>query len=175
METVTTQRNPSRRQIRLGGIRRQRHTCRMTRAALLTLALLALGADLVVAPALIDGQDRIDVVDGDTVDAGGTRYRLVGFDAPETYRAQCGSERQLGNRASDRLRGLIAEGAVLLTPVSCSCRPGTLEGTPSCNYGRRCAKLTAHGEDVAAIMIREGLARSYVCGATSCPHRPGWC
>lgn len=148
----------------------------MKRAALITLALLALAAGLILRPALVDGQEeRIAVVDGDTVDVGGVRYRLVGFDAPETRSAQCGSERQLGNKASDRLRALIAEGGILLTPISCSCRPGTLEGTPSCNYGRRCAKLTSHGEDVGAIMIREGLARPYVCGATSCPRRQSWC
>jgi hypothetical protein len=32
----------------------------------------------------------------------GETFRLVGFDAPETYRARCPSERDLGNRATFR-------------------------------------------------------------------------
>jgi hypothetical protein len=37
------------------------------------------------------------VLDGDTIEAHGAVYRLVGFDAPETgYRAQCAGERDRG-------------------------------------------------------------------------------
>jgi hypothetical protein len=35
--------------------------------------------------------------------------------------------------------------------------------------------LKARGRDVGAILISEGLARSYVCGASSCPPRSSWC
>ena len=52
--------------------------------------------------------------------------------------------------------------------------PGT-EGTRRCNHGRLCATLTAAGREVGAIMIAEGLARRYVCGATRCPPRGTWC
>lgn len=45
----------------------------------------------------------------------------------------------------------------------------------ACNYGRACGVLTARGRDVAAIMIGEGLARPYLCGATICPRRATWC
>ena len=38
-----------------------------------------------------------------------------------------------------------------------SCTRG-LRGTPRCNYGRFCGVLEARGEDVAEIMIGEGLA-----------------
>jgi endonuclease YncB( thermonuclease family) len=116
----------------------------------------------------------INVVDGDTITAHGTTYRLVGFDAPESYRAKCSSERDLGNKATFRLRQLIADGGLDLERVGCSCRPGT-EETMACNYGRRCGVLRVRGKDAAEIMIGEGLARSYVCTATRCPKRDGWC
>ena len=98
----------------------------------------------------------VQVVDGDTVRVEGQPYRLVGFDAPETYRAQCSSERELGNRATFRLRQLVAGGGVDLQRVPCSCRAGTVEGTPSCNYGRFCAVLTVRGKDVGPMLITEG-------------------
>src|SRR6266481_3485763 len=117
---------------------------------------------------------QIEVVDGDTIRVAGETFRLVGFDAPETYRAQCPSERQLGNRATFRLRQLVAGGGVDLERVGCACPTGT-EGTPRCNYGRSCGVLRARGEDVGAVLIAEGLARAFVCGPTSCPKRESWC
>jgi hypothetical protein len=116
----------------------------------------------------------VTVVDGDTVRAGGARYRLVGFDTPEKGDlARCDSERALAEKATQRLGELIAGGAAL-TRVACACQPGT-EGTQACNYGRLCGQLTANGRDVGAILIKEGLAHPYVCGASGCPRRPGWC
>jgi endonuclease YncB( thermonuclease family) len=138
-------------------------------------ALAIAGTAMILAPALRGAEPVITVVDGDTVRADGESYRLVGFDAPEAGRhARCATERRLADAATARLRALIADGAVLLTPVACSCRPGT-EGTRTCNYGRRCGRLTAHGKDAGDILIGEGLARPYVCGTTSCPRRQGWC
>lgn len=49
---------------------------------------------------------HLTVVDGDTVNFAGQSIRLVGFDTPETYRAECASERRLGEAATDRLRDL---------------------------------------------------------------------
>jgi endonuclease YncB( thermonuclease family) len=117
----------------------------------------------------------IEVVDGDTIRAGGRTFRLVGFDTPEMgSRAKCESERTLGAAASRRLRELVAGGGLDLEPVACACRPGT-EGTPACNHGRACGTLKARGRDVGAILISEGLARPFVCGSTSCPAQQGWC
>jgi endonuclease YncB( thermonuclease family) len=125
-----------------------------------------LGSTLITTP--------IQVVDGDTVRAGGQVYRLVGFDTPESGdRAQCPSERILAARATVRLRELLA-GKVELKRVPCSCHPGT-EGTPQCNYSRLCAKLSIDGRDVGELLIAEGLAHRYVCGSTSCPRKQGWC
>jgi endonuclease YncB( thermonuclease family) len=139
------------------------------------------GAALVIAmtaAAFIGWQYRpgaVRVVDGDTIRMGITTYRLVGFDTPEIGdRARCERERTLGERASRRLRELVASADPEFTRVACSCRPGT-EGTQSCNYGRLCGHLRVRGRDVGSILISEGLARPYVCGGTSCPPRAGWC
>jgi endonuclease YncB( thermonuclease family) len=126
-----------------------------------------------VAPSPLASSD-IDIIDGDTVRISGEVFRLVGFDSPETYRAQCPSERELGNRATFRLRQLVAGGGLDLERVACSCRPRT-EGTPRCNYGRSCGVLRVRGRDVGELLIAEGLARPYVCGRTSCPAREAWC
>jgi endonuclease YncB( thermonuclease family) len=118
----------------------------------------------------------IEVIDGDTIRAYGVAVvPLVGIDAPETgLRSRCESERTKGALASRRLRMLVAGGGLDLTDVACSCPAGT-QGTLRCNYGRDCAVLTVRGKDVAEIMIGEGLARRYVCSATRCPKREGWC
>ena len=119
-------------------------------------------------------RNHVEVLDGDTVRIAGETFRLVGFDAPETYRAQCPIEREIGNRATFRLRQLVANGGLDLEPVACSCRAGT-EGTMRCNYGRSCGVLTVRGQDVGAMLIAEGLARAFVCSRTSCPVRQPWC
>jgi endonuclease YncB( thermonuclease family) len=116
----------------------------------------------------------VRVVDGDTIRTNGSVYRLLGFDAPETYDAKCPQERALGERATARLRTIVNRGNLELTEVRCSCPPET-EGTQRCNYGRRCGLLRANGEDVGQILMREGLARPYVCGSYSCPKRKPWC
>ena len=120
---------------------------------------------------------RIQVVDGDTVRQAGVTYRLVGFDAPERgAHARCRYERELAERASQRLQDLIDHGATLQA-VACHCpRAGP------CNYGRSCAVMLspehipgARSIGVAEIMIAEGLARPYVCTYSGCPRRLPWC
>lgn len=98
--------------------------------------------------------------------------RLVGFNAPETFKPRCENEAVLGRRAKPRLRELLSGGAALeLERVACSCSPGS-EGTDDCNYGRRCAVLRADGRDVGQVLIKEGLAAPLICGATRCPPTP---
>ena len=117
----------------------------------------------------------IEVIDGDTVRLNGAVYRLVGFDTPERGdKARCDDERRRAEAATTRLRGLIAGGDARLIRVSCSCRHGQ-EGTKNCNYGRLCGSLLIGGMDVGGILISEGLAHPYVCGATSCLQRRPWC
>ncbi|NKJ72836.1 thermonuclease family protein [Rhizobium leguminosarum bv. viciae] len=117
------------------------------------------------------------VTDGDTVhiigDAAGTR--LVGFNTPEVFSPGCQLERQLGERASSRLKELVTNGNARLTKVACACTPGA-EGTSACNYGRSCGILRIDGKDVGSILISEGLAVPFVCGKTGCPPTPRpWC
>jgi len=141
-----------------------------------TIAGLILLVILVDAgPAEPIGPGAIEVIDGDTIRAHGRTVRLVGFDAPEAgLHARCESERALAAKATFRLRQLVSMGGLDLELIPCSCRRGA-EGTPRCNYGRACGVLTAAGKDVGQTLISEGLARPYVCGRTSCPHREPWC
>lgn len=54
------------------------------------------------------------VIDGDTIEAPfGVKYRLLGFDTPETYFSKCDEELELGRRATERLEELMASGVVL--------------------------------------------------------------
>lgn len=118
---------------------------------------------------------KISVTDGDTIRVAGQVVRLVGFNSPETYRAACAREQTLGDRATRRLEQLVAAGNLDFARVRCSCPSGT-EGTSECNYGRACGTLRANGKDVGAVLISEGLAVPFRCGATSCPELPRpWC
>lgn len=102
----------------------------------------------------------IRVIDGDTIDVGGERYRLVGFDTPETYRSKCDSEKQRGDRATARLRALIASATEITLDVQQN----------RDKYGRGLGMLAINGEDVGDILVREGLARRYNGG-----QRQSWC
>jgi endonuclease YncB( thermonuclease family) len=137
--------------------------------------LLAVMLSLVQALAAPIETGAVQVVDGDTIRAHGVVYRLIGLDAPETgSRARCTAENAKGGAATQRLRQLVAGGGLDLEPVRCACQVGT-EGTFRCNYGRSCGVLRARGRDAAEILIGEGLARPYICGATRCPRRESWC
>lgn len=124
------------------------------------------------------GFGDVQVIDGDTVGIRGltANVRLVGFDTPETWRPSCTAERQLGERATARLRQMLRDAtAIEFERVACSCQPGT-EGTDRCNFGRLCGSLHVDGQDVGSILIREGLAARFRCGPTRCPPRPRvWC
>ena len=119
----------------------------------------------------------VRVIDGDTIslEDGKPNVRLVGFNAPETgSRTRCEAERQKGEVAKKRLRELVSNGRSDFQQVACSCPPGT-EGTNACNFGR-CGVLQVNGADVGSMLINEGLAVRFVCGATSCPTLPRpWC
>ena len=121
--------------------------------------------------------DDVRVIDGDTIRVYQQQpdVRLVGFNAPETRRAACEAERLLGAKATRRLRDLVRAGNLDFEYVACSC-PARTQGTSACNYGRDCGILKSHGRDVGAILIEEGLAVPFVCGATRCPRTPRpWC
>jgi endonuclease YncB( thermonuclease family) len=133
---------------------------------------------LIAVPANAEPIDPADiwVIDGDTIQAYHQQpnIRLVGFNAPETRNATCQAETDLGARATRRLRDLVKLGNLDFNYVHCSCPEGT-QGTPACNWGRDCGTLRSNGRDVGAILIEEGLAVPFVCGARCPPTPRPWC
>jgi len=79
-----------------------------------------------------DNIRRVRVIDGDTIRLHHQKpdVRLVGFNAPETRRAICEAERDLGDKATRRLRDLVRSSKLEFKFVACACQPGT-EGTTS--------------------------------------------
>jgi endonuclease YncB( thermonuclease family) len=118
----------------------------------------------------------IEVTDGDTIDARGHTYRLVGFDTPEFWsrnRKVPLKEKRLALVAAERLQKLVDGGGLTLTEVPCSCPERTI-GTKKCNWGRKCGILAVNGKNVGDVLISEGLARQYLCTKTKCPKTQPW-
>lgn len=88
----------------------------------------------------------IVVIDADTVEQAGVRWRLIGLDAPEIHGARCPEERRQGIIAAARLIALLAERGGVLVPASTARRD---------KYGRRLGVLLIGGTDWAAIAIAE--------------------
>lgn len=119
---------------------------------------------------------EISVVDGDTIDARGQRYRLVGYDTPElaTRARKVGpDEKAVAAIAKDRFSELLRTGALDLTEVRCSCSAKALR-TGKCNRGRKCAVLSLNGKNIGDTLIAEELAVPYICSETRCPRMPDW-
>lgn len=114
--------------------------------AFLSLCLFLMVTPLGAAPV---GPAR--VIDGDTLEIGETRVRLHGIDAPEMGQpCRDGTEvRDCGRWAAEALRARV-EGRVL----HCTARDRD-------RYGRVVARCEAGGEDVAAALVRAGLAFAY--------------
>jgi micrococcal nuclease len=134
-------------------------------AGLAAFALLPLPAPAPPDPALLGtvrtaAGEVVSVVDGDTVDVAGRRYRLVGHDTPEIFHARCPAERDRGIAAAARLLALLRSGAVTVERI---------DGREK--WGRGLARLTVDGRDVGATLIAEGHARAYD-GRTK---REPWC
>src|SRR5262249_23230109 len=90
-----------------------RRSARGSGAVRYAVAILLLA--IVSVPAIaepIDPQD-IRVIDGDTIRVyhEPPDVRLVGFNAPETRRAVCEAEAELGAKATRRLRDLVRAGS----------------------------------------------------------------
>lgn len=102
----------------------------------------------------------ITVIDGDTIERHGVRYRLIGFDTPETWRARCSVEHDKGIAAKKRLQELISSGKVRLVDTRREDR-----------YGRDLARLYVDGKDAGRVLVSEWLARPY----DGRSRRAGWC
>lgn len=119
--------------------------------------VVAFAMALAASPASAERIAR--VVDGDTiVTASGEKVRLMGFDTPE-IRGKCPRERELARQATALLRRLAGSGL-------------KLERRGRDRYRRTLAVArTPAGEDVAAALIRAGLAHPYEGRGP----RGGWC
>ena len=102
----------------------------------------------------------IYVVDGDTIKINEQSYRLLGYDTPETYRADCPEEKALGMAATKRLRDLIDAAQTVTLDTT---------GKPD-KYRRVLAHLNLDGVDVGQSLIGENLAVPYDGGK-----RISWC
>ena len=121
--------------------------------------LLVAGLLLATAAGAQDrGQDTgplLRILDGDTyemlLEGFPTKVRLFNADTPETgRRAQCAEERELGDRATNWVREAVATRDVAVFPV----------GRPD-KYGRQLVHVRIDGEDLARLLVNEGLARFY--------------
>jgi micrococcal nuclease len=100
------------------------------------------------------------VVDGDTIHYQGTLIRVEGIDTPETHRAQCKAERELGMRATQRLLELINQGPFEIVQRG---------NRDTDKYGRKLRVLERDGRSLGDILIAEGLARPWE------GRRRSWC
>jgi endonuclease YncB( thermonuclease family) len=145
------------------------------RLSILWLFLIVAAAGTQQAAAYPIESNQIKVIDGDTITADGKTIHLFGFIAPEVQSAQCQAERDLGVKASRRMRDLISAGGLDYSPVQCAC-PTTLLGKWACTLARTCGALKAKGRDVGQILVAEGLAVPFACDGMQCPKAPKpWC
>jgi len=86
---------------------------------------------------LVFRHGQIRTIDGDTFSAGGERFRIRGYDAPETTESG-------GFAATQRLDALLHEGPAIVIPY----------GTDT--YGRTLAEVFVNDRDVATVMKEEG-------------------
>jgi micrococcal nuclease len=122
-------------------------------AAFFGLALVGTPVQLAAA------SPRVQVIDGDTFLYEGERIRMADIDAPETHPPRCAEEAELGARATERLRALLAAGPVALEAVD----------RDRDQYGRKLRIVTRDGVSLGAVLVAEGLARPYD------GHKRPWC
>src|ERR671911_1365130 len=88
------------------------------------------------------------ITDGDTLKQGGVTYRLWGIDAPELAQT-CPDGWPAGRLAATRLQALTAGRSIV-------CQEKDRD-----RYGRIVAICRASGEDLGAILVREGFAWAF--------------
>jgi endonuclease YncB( thermonuclease family) len=97
-------------------------------------------------------EDDNCIIDGDSFNIHGQSVRLAGIDAPELGNPGCESERQLAERAEERLHELLNGGAVRLI------RTGVRDRD---RYGRLLRDAEVDGASVGEQLIAEGLAQPW--------------
>ena len=119
----------------------------LTLRSLLVPVLLALALPLSAA----DVTGRARAVDGDTLEVAGQKVRLFGIDAPELdqHCDRDGGRWACGRAAREALAVIVGR-----QPLACAVQDVD-------RYGRLVAVCEAGGEDVAARMVRQGMAIAY--------------
>ncbi len=91
------------------------------------------------------------VMDGDTFYLEGESIRIADIDAPETHPARCTYEKELGERATHRLRTLLNARPFEIRPYE---RDRDM-------YGRKLRVIARDGQSIGGILVSEGLARPW--------------
>lgn len=99
------------------------------------------------------------VVDGDTFWQDGEKVRVADIDTPETHPSRCPYEAELGDKATQRLRALLNQGAFELRSVD----------RDRDRYGRKLRTVVRDGRSLGGILVSEGLAREWT------GRRRPWC
>ena len=121
-------------------------------------SLLALA--LLTAPA----SAATRVIDGDTIEVDGLKIRIAEIDTPETGRARCQREYELGQAAKRRLIELLNEGELTVVVVG--------DG----GFNRALAYVYAGEVDVGGTLLSEGHALHWTPGPKSKAARMAhWC
>ena len=118
--------------------------------------LLALA--LMCGPAMAND---ILIVDSDTLDVDGTRYRINGIDAPEAaqkYKTERGKSWACGDAATNALYALTNGKTVYCKTLATD------------SYGRDIARCYADGRDIAASLVRQGMAWAFLKFADEYEH-----
>lgn len=92
------------------------------------------------------------LIDGDSLWSDGVKMRLLDIDAPETYEAECAEEKAWGDRATERLRELMAGGYRLEN-----------SGEKDRTSDRRdlVRIILPGGRDAGQVLVSEGLAQPW--------------
>ncbi|WP_293613440.1 thermonuclease family protein [Ponticaulis sp.] len=112
---------------------------------------------------LVGPADAVRPVDGDTFQIEGRRFRLIGYDSPETSpHAECMAEADLGLEAEAAIQEIFSEAddvQILFRGVD--------------EYGRARAHLYLDGLHVGYLMQQRGLAKQWDEDRSEA--KPDWC
>lgn len=135
-------------------MRRTKHALAAFGVALTTMALAFASHALDAPNPPAATPQHYFAIDGDTLlhRRSGRRYRIANIDTPEVGRsARCAGERQLGETARRRVRGLLADASALRFE----------ETGRTDDYGRIVAYVFIDGRDLGAMLVAEGVARTW--------------
>jgi micrococcal nuclease len=117
-----------------------------------TIGAGAAGAPVAAIAGDSENPAFVRVIDGDTFDYRGERIRVADIDTPEVE-GRCPAETALAERATARMRALLAAGPFELHPLA--------SGRDEDRYGRKLRIVTRGGRSLGDQLVAEGLARTW--------------